>query len=163
MLNIYWERECVHFPINLCLYLCFTQVSTDDGPVIPAVNIPLTPRQCMHESFQNASKNIKLGGNFTESCVAEVESCGGILCNLTFPGAVFGSCITIDPCDETLHLVLKNSGNEIEFDRVFNHSQVANIGSHLGVTITLHVNLVRHNYSMDVEVSMSTHGGILWS
>ena len=146
--NDYACLSCV-----LYLFQATTAVGSADIFAIPAVDIPITPGQCMYDSFITASERLKLPKPLMESCVAETDYCGGVLCNLTLPGEVYESCITIEPCNQTLRIVITDSLNlQNTFERVFyNNESVVLYSSNF--QIHLNVLLDHYNYSMEATVS----------
>lgn len=128
---------------------------------IPPVTLPLLPGKCMFGDFVNTSKNLVLPPPFTPSCIAETSKCGGIRCNFTaqnipnFVGETYETCITIDPCAETIQIVIQDSLDSSVFDEIFNESRSIVIRPQTAQSFILYVLLDHYNYSMETTVSTS--------
>jgi len=134
--------------------------------VIPLVTLPLFPGKCMFGDFVNTSKNLALPYPFLSSCVAETKKCGGVLCNFTSPyqvgGAseVYETCITIDPCQESIQIVIRDSVDSSVFDEVFNRTRSIVINPQQAQPFTLNVTLDHYNYSMEAKVRLKNIAGM---
>ena len=129
--------------------------------LIPEITIPLNPHQCMCQSMRQIARIIRfptqipfltLGLNCSPR-----PDCTGVHCNITI-GSInnYGADITINPCGETVHMVVLDSDSATQFDRVFNDtgSYSFNIpGAPVQTQATLNIGMVHHNYSMDLSVS----------
>ena len=105
----------------------------------------------------NTSKNVVLPSSIVYSCKAETKMCGGILCNFTVPyqvgiSEVYETCITIDPCQESIQIVIRDSLDNSVFDELFNQTRSIFIQPQQAQPFTLRVILVHYNYSMEAKV-----------
>ena len=80
-----------------------------------------------------------------------------MLCNITI-GEIrnYIADITVDPCGETVHIVVVDSNSTTQLDEVYRDSGSYNFDNPLGTSqsqATLVIGMVHHNYSMDLSVS----------
>ena len=128
--------------------------------LIPEITIPLNPRQCMCSSMRQIANVIQFPTQIPFLTVSihcsPRPDCIGVRCNATIGNVgSYATDVTIDPCGETVHMVVVDSENVTQIDRVFNDS-----GSYPftipGVSsASLDIGMVHHNYSMDLSVSVS--------
>ena len=121
--------------------------------IIPSVDIPLAPDKCMHDDFEDAARNFHLPPPLVESCTAETNICRGFHCNFTGSGETYSTCITIEPCNETLQITITDSLEQVQYDEVFSNNRSVVLHPRVGPDFTLMVHMHQYNYSMDAEVS----------
>ena len=133
---------------------------------IPEVQVPLHPRVCMCQSMQNTANDIVSPSvppgfpiHVTTTCSPR-PSCDGVNCNVGVAGAVVPSAhyvseMTIDPCTESVHIVLKDSQNRTKFNETSHDSATYTIPGMSTSNTQLIVHIVHHNFSIDLSVSSS--------
>lgn len=131
--------------------------------LIPEITIPLNPRQCMCASMRQIASIIRIPTqipflNLGLHCSPRPD-CTGVHCNITI-GSIgnYVADVMIDPCGETVRVVVLDSDNATQVDRVFNDSGSYPFTIPGGLTQTqasLDIGMVHHNYSMDLSVSLS--------
>ena len=124
--------------------------------VVPTVTVPLNPRACMCQSMQNVARDFHLPQiiPIQFSCISNA-TCNGVHCQVSHSNTLeYTSDIVVDPCLERLQVTVRNSQGQVTYQRVFQDTEdVPFSGS--GYNATLHVHIVHHNYSMEVEVRIS--------
>ena len=124
--------------------------------LIPTVTVPLNPRACMCQSLHSVARDIHLSQiiPIQFSCISNA-TCNGVHCQVSHSNTLeYTSDIVVDPCSEGLQVTVRNSQGRVTYQRVFQDTQhVPFSGS--GYNATLHVHIVHHNYSMEVEVGPS--------
>ena len=124
--------------------------------LIPTVTVPLNPRACMCQSLQSVARDTHLPQiiPIQFSCTRNT-TCNGVHCQVSHSNTLeYTSDIVVDPCSEGLEVTVRNSQGQVTYQRVFQDTQhVPFSGS--GYNATLHVHIVHHNYSMEVEVGIS--------
>ena len=132
-----------------------------DGDVaqrlIPEIKIPLNPRQCMCDSMRQIASILQSSRvpllNLGLRCSVRLD-CVGLVCNVTFGTArSYVADISIDPCGETVHMVVMDSDNVSQVDRMFNDSGSFPFDITQGLSGSFSIGMVHHNYSMDISVS----------
>ena len=94
----------------------------------------------------------KSGGTLLEPECHTNERCDGIVCELDIFGNVFYIESIILPCDYAVDVVIEDSSGQPTFMSVYNRTEAHVID--LGFFSTnLFVEIIRHNYSMEISVS----------
>ena len=132
--------------------------------LIPEITVPLNPRQCMCDSMRQIANLIRFPTqlpliNVGIRCSPRAD-CTGLRCNTTVASGHYVSDVTIDPCGETVHVVVLDSDNATQINQVFNDSgsYPFSIPAPAGlpdIQGSLDIGMVHHNYSMDLSVSLS--------
>jgi len=125
--------------------------------VVPHVAIPLALDACMYEDFEDAAESFHLPPPLTYTCAAENDICGGFQCNFTGFGESYSTCVTVEPCNETLQVTIWDSGDNVQYDEIFNDNRTVDLQPSVGPGFSLMVHLHQYNYSMEVQVSGSEH------
>ena len=127
--------------------------------LIPEIKIPLNPRQCMCDSMRRIASIIQSSSGLPilgVRCSARPD-CTGIVCNATLSTIATSRSyivdISIDPCGETVHMVVMDSNNVSQVDRMFNDSGNFPFDITQGLSGSFSIGMVHHNYSMDISVS----------
>ena len=132
--------------------------------LIPEITVPLNPHPCMCASMRQIANLIRFPTQLPLitvgiSCSPRAD-CTGLRCNTTIASSNYVSDVTIDPCGETVHVLVLDSDNATQIDQVFNDSgsYPFSIPAPAGlpdVRGSLDIGMVHHNYSMDLSVSLS--------
>lgn len=128
--------------------------------LIPEINVPLYPRVCMCQSMQDVANAVRFPIpipllSVDLSC-SSLPDCSGVHCTIGV-GTIgnYIADITVNPCEESVHMVVSDSSNQPQFDRVYRDS--GNYSFPIGsFQTTLLIGIVHHNYSMDLSVSLTT-------
>lgn len=89
------------------------------------------------------------------------QECNGIVCELDILGFVFYLESIILPCESAVDVVVRDSQNQALFMSVYNRTETHSLS--FGIfTISLFVKIVRHNYSMEVSVSLYGYAIHIW-
>ena len=132
--------------------------------LIPEITIPLNPHQCMCASMRQIANLIRFPTQIpllsaSISCSPRAD-CIGLRCNTTIASGNYVSDVTIDPCGETVRVLVLDSDNVTRVDRVFNDSgsypfSIPTPAGLSDVQGSLDIGMVHYNYSMDLSVSLS--------
>jgi hypothetical protein len=129
--------------------------------LIPEIAIPINPRQCMCASMHQIANVIGFPTqipllNVDISCSPRPD-CIGVRCNTTISSVGnYVSDVTIDPCGETVRVVVLDSDNATQVDQMFSDSGSYPFAIPLGLTARLDIGMVHYNYSMDLSVSFES-------
>ena len=132
--------------------------SFPSGNIVPPVTIPLALDVCMYEDFEDAAQSFSLPSFLTYACAAETNVCGGFQCNFTGGGESYSTCVSVEPCNETLQVTIWDSGDNVQYDEIFNTNKTVNLTPSAGPNFSLRVHLHHYNYSMEVQVSRIVQG-----
>ena len=86
------------------------------------------------------------------SCSSRPD-CDGVRCSTT---GSYMSDIIIDPCQESVRIVMRNASNDVAFDQSFTQSAEQPLQPPQGISgfnPKLYVGIVHHNFSMQLSVS----------
>ena len=125
--------------------------------LIPDVEFSLEPHTCMCQSMDNLSNKIRFPGvevgQLPYSCVTAPD-CSGVMCNFTAQQAtVLSTQFAVDPCSEVLVLNSRTAGTEKANSIMFNETEDRPFTGG-GISVTVHVVLKHHNFSMDIQVRL---------
>jgi hypothetical protein len=132
--------------------------------LIPEIVIPINPHQCMCASMSQIANIIRFPNqlpllNVGISCSPRPD-CIGVRCSTTISNVGnYISDVTIDPCGETVRVVVLDSHNATQVDQMFNDSGSYPFAIPLGLTTAqarLDIGMVHYNYSMDLSVSFES-------
>ena len=94
--------------------------------------------------------------NLGLTCSARSD-CASVHCNITIGNiGNYVADLTVDPCGETVHIVVMDSNSTTQLDQVYDDSGSYSFNIPGGLTqtqATLVIGMVHHNYSMDLSVS----------
>ena len=158
-------KSNIHLECQQCIHISLQAVTFIEGDIavrlIPEITIPIHPRQCMCQSMREIASVIRFPTqipfvNLGLTCLARLD-CAGVLCNITF-GELrnYVANITVNPCGETVHIVVMDSNSTTQLDQVYRDSGSYSFDLPGGLTqtqATLVIGMVHHNYSMDLSVS----------
>ena len=146
-------------------FLCL-QVTAIIGKItmilIPSVTIPLNPSMCMCQSLHRLARDIQSPRllPIQYSCTNNT-ACSGIHCQFSN----YTCDVTFDPCSERVQLTAHNPRGSVVYQKIYNSSRSETIHLtsdlsqlSLGSTAILNVTILHHNYSMEIEASMSGVG-----
>ena len=126
-------------------------------PILPYGELPLNASDCMCQSLSEVADAIVLPSNplvtFVYTC-QRMQNCSGVHCDISYSGSSVSADALVDPCAETLHLVMSDStGSSPLFDQVFADSESVplDLGSS-DITGTLDVGITHKRYSMLLKV-----------
>ena len=80
------------------------------------------------------------------------DRCNGVICEIDIFGNVYYIENIILPCDYAVDVVIEDSQGRPTFMTIYNRTQSHPIDIGL-FTATLYVEIVRHDYSMEISVS----------
>ena len=126
-------------------------------PILPYGVLPLNASDCMCQSLSEVADAIVLPSNplvtFDYTC-RRMQNCSGVHCDISYSGSSVSADALVDPCEETLHLVMSDStGTSPLFDQVIADSESVplDLGSS-DITSTLDVGITHKSYSMLLKV-----------
>ena len=126
------------------------QEGSSNTTLIPQAIVPLNASHCMCQSLQSLA--VKAGGTPIEPECQTNQECNGVVCELDILSSVYYLENIILPCEYAVDVVVRNSQRQAIFMSVYNRT-----GTHaitIGFfTASLYVEIVRHDYSMEVSVS----------
>ena len=102
----------------------------------------------MCDSIKDVVRDTNAQSTAIQHTCTNNSACDGIICN--FPTILYVAGMTFLPCHDppAIEIVIFDSNGQVVYQELFDHSR----SSHVNAGIDINVNIVHHNYSMDVEV-----------
>ena len=144
---------CIHFSLQA---MDITQ--SPSTTFIPEVHIPLYPRRCMCNSMDKIAQSVQFSSGVTlpiqvtPTCTKR-PACDGINCDFGISGTTrLKSHILIEPCSESVRIIMVDLNNVTQFDHVYNDSDKYSFDVNV-LSGQLYVGIEHHNFSMQLSVS----------
>ncbi len=120
-------------------------------PLIPQVSVPLNSTECACQSFEELAA---ITFSPVEHDCRVVENCRGVECELDVFGSIYYIEYLVDPCgdDVVIDYIIYNDEMEALVVESFNETTSTIIVVD-GTPIPVEHTLIRHDYSIEVEVS----------
>ncbi len=143
---------CMHSCVCMCVHSLQSYILVGGSPVtlIPPVSVPMNSTECACQTFEDLAANTQ---SPVEHGCQVVENCRGQECELDVFGAIYYIDFFVDPCggDVLIEYVIKNAEKEAIFESAYNETTSSTIEIQ-GVLIPIVQILVRHDYSIELEV-----------
>ena len=126
------------------------------------VQFPLFPEACMCDSMDNIVKSTNMNsvpgpvGNFLTRTCSTRPDCTGINCDISIGGDTGNTAqVIIDPCQESVYVVIINSSRNILFNETYKDSDEYPLQLTGLPKMKLHVGIDHYNFSMKMNVSFA--------
>ena len=150
-------------------YRPVTANGTFTHPVVPRVQVPLYPTECMCESLTETAQGVH-PNNLIHSCETN-SNCDGVRCLISAVGQTGYVETIVLPCEGALDVMAEDQDFNVVSREVFYQTESRNVAIG-GYSIRADVTIIHRDYSMDVAVSLTSsvspvgmgfkpHGG-LW-
>lgn len=122
---------------------------------LPPTSFPLDPHGCMCESLNNLAQafHFPIFSPIQANCTANPGTCQSMTCLMTLGGQSYSTIIRFDPCPQTIDIIVADSTGRVVGERLIADTETlpVNLGT---INTELNVEIVHHNYSMSVAVSL---------
>ena len=131
-------------------YKPVTANATFSHPVVPPVQVPLSPTECMCKSLEQTAQSVQMN-NLVHTCETSA-GCTGVRCLISALGQTGYVETIILPCQQALDVLVEDESFTPVSRQVFYRTESRNLNIR-GNSICSDVTIIPRDYSMDIAVS----------